>query len=228
MRVWCSGIGVAISMPARHVRFVPRLPALSAEDAQLALVLASCKASTAAQYASARRVLAAFVAVLRACPPPDATAPAAVNAFVATLTQSEFVLFLAARKEQQCASAEVHRSALVQLQLGAGVEVFASSPAMIRATRAVGIAAGANKVDKGSITASMLLDMLGLQDETELATALAFGFAAELRVTELAFVLVGDLQQDNAQGLPDTDMLTLRIAKSRRAPGADCVEDRIR
>jgi hypothetical protein len=157
-------------------------------------------------------VIGAFLVVLRGCVSP---AGAELDRLVASATEDEFFLFLAARREQGCASAEVHRSALLQLQLGVRVQPFASSAAVTRATRAVGIAARAAKVDKGSLTTAMAVDMVALQTDAVNANALAPGFAADLWISELAHIRAGDLQAEGY--VPDAQQLVLRIAKANRA-----------
>jgi hypothetical protein len=98
-------------VPARHKAFNPeRVTKRSAVEVRKALVLRSVKDSSAEQYASARAVIGRS-GMRRGSEISDE--------LVLSCTEDEFLLFLGSREEQDAASAEVHRSALLQLHRAA-------------------------------------------------------------------------------------------------------------
>lgn len=165
---------------------------VSAEEARSELVLASVAKSTTAQYQAQMRQLARYLAALRdlvLLPDP------------ASVTKQEFFKFLLEKKRQGQATASVARAALLQLQRAQGLVQFAGDADIIKATEAVEKSAAACRVDKGTLTQNMLEELLEWllhsqesQDASAVHLAVFVGFAAELRVSELKLLRVGDLQ----------------------------------
>jgi hypothetical protein len=55
-------------------------------------------------------------------------------------------------------------------------------------------------VDKGSLTTAMLADLPTFVGPRKVRSAIALGFAGELRTVELRFLRVGDVQRDERRG----------------------------
>jgi integrase len=202
-------------MPARHKAFDPeRVTKRSAAEVRKALVLRSVKDSSAEQYASARAVIGRSLLAQRGMRRGSEIS----DELVLSCTEDEFLLLLGSREEQDAASAEVHRSALLQLHRAAGIDPsFCEKESVKRAVKGVAVAGAAHKVDKGSLTTAMLADLLTFVGPGELRSAIALGFAGELRTVELRFLRVGDVQRDDRLAGEEVGQVTLRVTKSAKA-----------
>lgn len=134
-----------------HPVFDPNLPVpVTADEALNILVTDSVKNSSQKTYASALNTISKFLKVQRSCD--DDQEPA-------TTTREEFSLFLCSLKEQNVASANTFRSALVWEQRRCKREIFAIEKTFVKA--ATGASSGVVSSCKGVITPAMLEDLGG-------------------------------------------------------------------
>jgi hypothetical protein len=196
---------------ARHVIFSPTAagPDIPDSDRRLRLVLESVSKGSQRQYLSGLRQLGRFVLASKKQSFAKMDDPGLL-AVCAGCNEADFFAFLDARKHQQCAQAETHRSALIMLQLGLNLEPFAQSPAIQKATKAIKLAARDFKIDKGCVTPDMFEQLMDLTEDRQTWCAFGIAFVAALRVNELQLLRVGDLQPNTSVNLS----LTLRSNKS--------------
>lgn len=116
----------------------------SADAERRMMMRSSVAPQTQRGYDSKLKVLRAFLLLQRGVEEADLT----------TMTEDEFVLFLADWKRQRMGPAEAFRSALVQLQRAVGVHAFCEKKSVIKLTKG---ASNRRRHDKGVLTGQQIL-----------------------------------------------------------------------
>jgi integrase len=195
-------------MPARHRRLTKEKGQLgraadlrgAAKSAKRDLVWASVRPSSAAQYDSRLNVVAAWHR----------------EQGLETLTPETFTLFLQQCMREGKAAVEGYRAALAKVQLAEGLECWADGEEYRAMAKAVAKAASDRKVDKGSFTEPMIVEIIGSAQKTlrkrcswqnasstqgKVVGALCgIGFLSQLRISQLMRMRVGDAGDDESGG----------------------------
>jgi integrase len=196
----------------RH--FDPRLESKIAQPHVIRrqLVRERLKPGSQTQYESGARVLARAIRHMRGLG--DPTTRTQIELTIMTMTKAEFFRFLQRKREQEQASAEVNRSAALQILLENGItDSFLRDDDVMAACEGVEAAYGPLRVDKGVVTLPMFRQLLkSVEQRPEVRNAIRLLFAFSLRICELQALKVGDMVPDDE----GRNLLILRVTKTRR------------